>query len=124
MTAPSTTIRIYGWYFIAIGLAMAVVPNALLSLLRVAPTRESWIRILGVVVAILGSYYLAAARANDRAFFRWTTWGRTVVLPAFIILVVFAGAPPMAILFAVIDAAGALWTHLALRASPSDISGS
>ena len=124
MTAPSTTIRVYGWYFIGMGLAMAIVPNALLGLLRVPPARESWIRILGVVVAILGSYYLAAARENNRAFFRWTTFGRAVVLPAFIILVVFADAPPMAILFGVIDAIGALWTHLALRASLSAISGS
>ena len=118
MTPPATTIRIYGWYFIAIGLAMAIVPNALLAILRVTPTREPWIRLLGVVVAILGSYYLAAARADDRAFFRWTTWGRTVVLPAFMLLVLFAGAPPMAILFAAIDTAGAIWTHLALRRPP------
>ena len=115
MSRAAVSIAVYGWYFIAIGLAMAIVPNALLALLRVTPTHEPWIRILGVVVAILGIYYLLAARQEVTAFFRWTTVGRTVVLPAFIALVLFAGAPPVVILFGAIDAAGAAWTAMALR---------
>jgi hypothetical protein len=115
MSRASVSIFVYGWYFLAMGLAMAVVPNLLLLLLGVAPTGEAWIRILGVVVTIIGLYYLAAARAEAVEFFRWTTWGRAIVLPAFVLLVVFANAPPMAILFGAIDAAGAVWTRLALR---------
>jgi hypothetical protein len=115
MSRAALSIAVFGWYFLAIGAVLAVVPNALLSVLRIAPTGEPWIRILGVVVMILGLYYLAAARENNVGFFRWTTIGRAVVLPAFVALVFFAGAPPATILFGVIDAAGALWTALAIR---------
>ena len=115
MSRAAVSIVVFGWYFLAIGIVMAVVPNVLLAVLRIPPTHEPWIRILGTVVAILGLYYLAAAREENTGFFRWTTMGRTIVLPAFIALVVFAGAPPATILFGVIDAAGALWTAMALR---------
>jgi len=49
------------------------------------------------------------------AFFRWTVWGRSIVVVAFVAFVALGMAPPVLILFAAIDAGGALWTALTLR---------
>ena len=115
MTRAGRTIFVFGIYLIATGLLFFVTPNTLLGLLRVAPTTEPWIRVLGVVAGVLGAYYVTAARAELIAFFRATLWGRAGVLLAFLLLVVLHLAPPILIAFGLIDAAGALWTITALR---------
>lgn len=74
-----------------------------------------WIRILGIVVFVLALYFVQASREGVTAFFRWTMWGRSIVVVAFVALVALGMAPRVLILFAAIDAAGALWTALTLR---------
>jgi hypothetical protein len=72
-----------------------------------------------VVVIVLGLYYIAGAREGVTSFFHWTTWGRPLVLVGFTALVVAGIAPPILILFGAVDTAGAIWTAIALRRTPS-----
>jgi len=115
VSAPARTVLVFGIYCVAVGAVLIFMPNVFLGLLGLAPTREVYIRVLGVVVSTLGFYYIAAARAEATSFFRWTVWGRPFVLAAFIALVLCGAAPPVLILFGAVDAAGALWTAWALR---------
>jgi hypothetical protein len=115
MSRAARTILAFGIYCLGVGAILIFVPNLFLGLLGLEPTREVYIRVLGVVVTTLGLYYIAAARAEAVVFFRWTVWGRPLVLAAFIALVLAGAGPPVMILFGVADAAGALWTALALR---------
>jgi hypothetical protein len=115
MSKAARSILIFGLYLIATGVVLAAAPNALLRILRLPPTTEPWVRILGVVVGVLGSYYVAAARQELTGFFRATVWGRGMVLIGFLLLVLLRLAPPVVIGFALVDTAGALWTTLALR---------
>jgi hypothetical protein len=62
-----------------------------------------------------GLYFVQASREGVTAFFRWTVWGRSIVVVAFVAFVALGMAPPVLILFAAIDAGGALWTALTLR---------
>ena len=115
MSKAARSMLVFGAYLIANGLVLVITPNTLLGLLRLPPTTEPWIRGLGVVVGVLGAYYLAAARQELTGFFRATVWGRAIVLLAFVVLVVLRLAPPILLAFGVIDTAGALWTRAALR---------
>jgi hypothetical protein len=115
MNRASRSILVFGIYLVATALLLVSTPNTLLGVLRVAPTTEPWIRILGIVVGVLGGYYIAAARAELTPFFRATVWGRSVVLAALCFLAVLKLAPPILIGFGIIDALGALWTWSALR---------
>ncbi len=117
MSRAAKTILVFGIYCLAVGAVLTLVPNLLLAGLGLEPTREPYIRALGVVLLTLGFYYIAAARAEAVVFFRWTLWGRPFVLAAFIGLALAGAAPPIIILFGVVDAAAALWTALALRGS-------
>ena len=65
--------------------------------------------------SILGFYYSHAARAELRPFFVWTVIARTSVLLFFIAFVVSGLAPPVLILFGVIDFAAAMWTLFSIR---------
>ena len=117
MNKPSRSILVFGIYLMATAVVLTITPNTLLALLRLAPTTEPWIRVLGVVAGILGAYYVSAARQDLTGFFRATVWGRVTFLVAVSLLVVLHWAPAILIGFGIIDAAGALWTWSALRSS-------
>ena len=108
---------IFGVYLLITGAGFAAVPNALLDVLEQPSTDEPWIRVLGVIVCVLGAYYVAAAREGAVWFF-WTTIAiRTLIPLAFGALVVLADAPALLMAFAMVDVLGALWTWAALRRS-------
>lgn len=48
-------------------------------------------------------------------FFRFTVWGRSIVLIGIASLILLRLAPPVLILFGLVDAAGAMWTGATLR---------
>ena len=116
MSKSAFSIQAFGIYTIALGLGLVFVPNLLLPLFRMPATAEVWIRVLGVVVMNIGILYVVAARSHAVAIFRATVYGRPLVLVWFAAFVLLRMAPPMLILFGVVEAAGALWTWLALRA--------
>jgi hypothetical protein len=117
MSAAARSAYVFGIYLIVIGGMAMGAPNTLLSVLRMEPTTEPWIRILGVVVAAIGMLDVACARTNQVGFFRATVVTRTFAALSFGAFVILGLAPPMILLFGAIDGAGALWTFLALRHS-------
>ena len=115
MSRAAISILVFGLYLVLNGVVLALAPNLMLATLGLAPTEEPWLRVLGVVVFVIALYYIAAARGEVKPFFRWTTWGRPIVLLAFIGFVGAGMAPAVLLLFGLIDTAGAVWTALALR---------
>lgn len=117
MTSPAFTVRCFGVYLLLLGAVLLVLPNTLLALFHVATTSEVWIRVVGMLVVFLGYYYVRAASAGLSTFFSWTVPVRLSVLAFFGIFVAVGVAPATLLLFAVADAAGALWTWAAIRRS-------
>lgn len=115
MSKAARSIQVWSIYVLIVGAGLAVIPNLILSTLGVAETDEVWIRVLGVVVVALALYYWDAARHETRDFFVASVLGRLFVVAS---LVVFwlTGAAWQLLLFAALEAAGALWTFSALRA--------
>jgi hypothetical protein len=116
LTRPARSIFAFGIYVSLLGMALAVAPDLVIAPFGFAHAQEPWIRVLGVVAMTLGAYYIAAAREEATAFFRWTVWGRAFVFVGFTVLVMARVAAPPLILFGAVDAAGAVWTALELRA--------
>lgn len=116
MSRAGISIFIFGIYIILNGITLMAAPNVMLSMLHQPPTQEPWLRVFGAVIFVLGLYYIQAARQEVVPFFRWTTWGRPLLLAIFIVFVVIRMIPPIMLLFGVIDVGGAIWTATALRA--------
>lgn len=74
-----------------------------------------WVRILGLVLMGVASFYGAAIRERAVNFYRWTVYARLPLLPAFAVLVGLGIAPPILILIGLWDAGCGVWTGLALR---------
>ncbi len=115
MTTPAQTVRVFGGYLILLSAVLMAAPNILLEMFGVAPVTDVWIRVTGMLVGFLGVYYIRAAAVGLTAFFAWTVSVRLSVLLFFGTFVLLDLAPPILIVFAIVDAAGAIWTWLALR---------
>lgn len=115
MTSPARTVQVFGGYLLALGAFLVVAPNLLLGLFGVPPTSEVWIRVAGMLVAIIGYYYWRAASSGLDDFVAWTVPVRVFVLLCFAGFVILGLAPPVLVLFGAVDAAGAAWTLLAIR---------
>jgi len=115
MSKAAISIFVFGLYILINAITLMAAPNFLLGTLGLEPTREPWLRVFGAVIFVLGLYYLQAARQEVMPFFRWTTWGRPLLLLVFIVLIALKLIPPIMIVFGVVDLAGAVWTAAALR---------
>lgn len=111
----SRSITVFGIYLAAIGLGFFFIPNLILSLLGFATTTEVWIRLTGLLTAILGMYFLYSVRHKDMAFFRATIFARLIFFAGVTTLVVLGWASPLLVAFGLVDLAGAAWTWWALR---------
>ncbi len=111
MDLAGISMFVFGIYIIIIGTGFLVMPNVILPIFKFEKTNEVWIRIMGLIVAILGYYYINAT-VHDLTVFYWSTvWGRFVILVGFTLLVVLKKAKPMLVLFGLVDSAGAVWNY-------------
>jgi hypothetical protein len=118
MTSTARSIFVFGCYVIGLGLMMLLIPNRLLGFFGQPPTTEVWIRCAGMLLLLLGAYYLLAARAGLEPFFLWTVWGRSFVIVFFAAFVALGMAPPIFLAFGLVDLAGAAWTWRCIKTKP------
>jgi hypothetical protein len=87
MSPAARSVHLYGLYVVGVGLILTLVPDPLFDLLGVPRTDEPWIRLVGVLVLGLASYFLIAARHEYAAFIRATVPGRVSIGVSVIVLV-------------------------------------
>lgn len=115
MNSSALSIKVFAVYVILTGITLVLVPNLLLSLFGFAAATEIWVRVLGALAVVVGSYYWICGAAGATAFFRATLVGRPLFCALCLGLVIFAAAPLPLLLFGLVDLLGAAWTALALR---------
>ena len=116
MSPAARSILVFAVYLLVVGAVLVLVPNALLSLFGLPETDEVWVRVVGMLALILGYYYAGAAREELTTFMRRTVHARYSVLAFLLAFVILKLAPPMLLVFGVVDALAATWTMVALRA--------
>jgi hypothetical protein len=117
---PAHTVQAFGHYAQGAGLLLMLKPEWLLQPLGMAAPSDNWIHVLGALAFVLGSYYVAMARAQALAFFYATLWGRGLFALLCLGLVMSARAPQPLLLFGAIDLLGAGWTAWALRRAQTE----
>jgi len=117
MSNLARSITVFGIYLSLAGLSFIFIPNLVLPLFGFPTTTEVWIRLVGLLTAILGMYFLYSVRHDDRHFFRATVYARLIFFTGVTSLAIFKLGSPLLIVFGLVDLAGAAWTWTALRAS-------
>lgn len=115
MSKTAFTIKASCCYIIALGLALVLVPNLVMSAMRMPPANDVWIRVLGVTVINIGIFFWVAARTEAIALFRVSVIVRPLVLLWFGAFVLLGLASPMLLVFGAIEVAGGLWTWATMR---------
>ncbi|MBI3243614.1 MAG: hypothetical protein HYZ49_15125 [Chloroflexi bacterium] len=115
MSNPARSITVFGIYLAIAGLSFFLVPNMVLLPLGFPTTTEVWIRLTGLLTAILGMYFLYSVRYDDRHFFRATIFARLIFFTGVTTIVILRLGSPLLIVFGLVDLAGAGWTWFALR---------
>jgi hypothetical protein len=117
MTPASKSVYYFGFYLLGLSIVLLVAPNFLLSTFQMPPTNEVWIRVVGALVAAIGTYYVRMAPTNHEPFLNLTVVVRVSILFWFVVFVLAGWAPATLIAFGLVDVAGAAWTFMALRKS-------
>jgi hypothetical protein len=117
MNDPVLASRVFGVYLASAGAGFFVAPGVVLPILGLAAPTDVWIRVVGILTVILGMYFVYCAQPEQRRFFQATVIARLMFFSGVASLVLFGLAPPLLLLFGLVDLAGAAWTQLALRAT-------
>jgi hypothetical protein len=107
----------FGFWVVACGLALMFAPGMALKAAGITSSSDIFIRVFGTVLLYMGIFYLVAGKASRyTALYRASVYTRAsapIAVGAFVLL---TGATPLPLALTALDAAGALWTALALRA--------
>jgi small neutral amino acid transporter SnatA (MarC family) len=107
----------FGFWVLACAVSLLLFPGLMLRFAGVTVSNDVILRINGMVLLFLAVYYFVAGRRPEfRPLYQATVYTRASALPLTAALVLLLRANPLIILFTVVDALGALWTALALRA--------
>lgn len=115
MNRAAVSALVWGIYLMGAGLGFLVMPDLMLSLFRFSATTEGWVRVIGLLVALLGTYYFYCAQNNVIPFIRITVFGRFAFALGALALVLLKFSEPPLLLIGATDALGAIWTWLSLR---------
>jgi len=96
---------------------LVVAPQAVVPIVGLPDAGALWPRLLALPMAVIGFFYLQAARNRITAFFRWTLPARLVGAVFMITLAATSIGPPFLAILAAIDLAAAIWTWLEIRGS-------
>jgi hypothetical protein len=113
MKNVSTSVFVFGIYVVASGLGFLLIPNTALGMFGLPATNEVWIRVLGLVVTVLGLYYVQVSRDNNRAFYTMSIWGRMLVAIGVIVIALLTPNYMPLMMIAAIHVLGAGWTWYA-----------
>jgi hypothetical protein len=117
VSAPgSRSVFVFGVYMIVQGAILVVAPVLLLGLFGL-DAESPWTRVVGWCLAVLGTYYVQAAREGRASFFRLSAGVRVAQFVFFGALVAARLFPPVLLLFSAVEAASGLATLLELRAA-------
>src|SRR5581483_6577537 len=93
MRTPKTVALIFGIYVVVTALSLALAPHPFLRVLALDTNDVTWVRLAGVLGAVIGTYYLFAARSDDWLFFRATVVVRPMFLIALVLLAIAKAIP-------------------------------
>lgn len=111
---PEKTVLYWSYYVFAIGVLLSLAPGFTFDLVGMDLEGEIWVRVIGVLVLLLATYYYAAAISNARTVVVASLLGRIFAALALVVLWL-TGGPWQLSLFALVDVSGAVWTWSALQ---------
>lgn len=119
MSKAAKSVFLFGIYILIVGSILMIIPNILLTISGLEMASDVWVRVAGMLIAILGFYYILCAKQEITYFFKLSVIGRIIPSIVFTIFVLSGFAKWPLILFSSIDISCAFWTAISLRSPKS-----
>lgn len=121
MTKSALSVYLYGLFLIAgVGFPFLVMPHFALGQFGLAAGDEMWVRLVGVLSAVMGGFYVMAVQADLERFYAWTVPARFVTAAFHVAMAALGHVGPAILIFAGFDAIAGALTWLALRAEAAE----
>lgn len=121
------TVEVFGWVVLAEGVVTLLAPHFVAAVLHIPPFAEqaaNYFRLVGLLACGIGMLYVVSGRLNAEGFVIASLIDRPLVPPVSAVLWATGVVPgPLAVLLAVQDFGGFLWTLAAWRADERDRKG-
>ena len=121
MTQSGKSLFYFGIYAVCSGLLFILIPGTLISLVHLPSLPAGWGRIIGLLALVIGTYDIICGMADIKLFIRASVYVRLGFAAGTVLLIVFGQMPLPILLFGAVDALGAVWTAIALKAEASAI---
>ena len=115
MSRSAISVLVFGIYIAILGFLLLLVPNWVITPFGIAPAREVWIRLSGIMLMALSVYYLVAVKHNLVVIFKITAYIRFTIIFFIVAFAALKLVSPNIIFFGIIDFLGGLWTYLSLK---------
>lgn len=116
MTKSGKSVFFFGIYLLLTGVILCLIPEKFISTLKLPEIPTAWVRLMGILVIILGSYYIIGARNNLKPFIKGTIYLRLFFFTGVMVLFVSGQMPKEILPLGIIDLLGAAWTIFSLKA--------
>jgi hypothetical protein len=117
MTNAAKSVFYFGFYVLLIGVFLLAIPQTFLSALKLPVIPDGWSRIIGLLAVIIGVYDVVSGKNNLLPAIKASVYLRFFFFLGVLLLIVSDQMPKEALPLGLIDAAGAIWTLLALRSN-------
>jgi uncharacterized membrane protein len=115
MRNAGRSLLVFGIYLVVLGMFLLIAPNPLVTRFGLPATHDVWIRVVGMLLVLLASYEIQAARRELSDFFRWSVYATASVIACFAMFALASFVKPILLLFGRVALVTAAWTRLALR---------
>jgi hypothetical protein len=120
MTRAALSVYMYGLYLISSGLPFLLIPHFTLGMFGLSAGDDLWIRLVGVLLAVIGSFYVAAVLTRSDRMLIWTVPTRYATATFMAVMVALGEAGLALLVFAALDALTASLTWVAIRADEEE----
>ncbi len=120
MTRAALSVYMYGLYLISSGLPLLLIPHFTLGMFGLSAGAGMWARFVGVLAAIVGSFYVASVLTRTNVFLAWSVPARYATATFMAVMVALGEAGLALLIFAALDALTASLTWVAIRADEEE----
>ncbi len=120
MTRAALSVYMYGLYLISSGLPFLLIPHFTLGMFGLSAGDNLWVRFVGVLIAIIGSFYVAAVLIRSDRMLSWSVPARYTTATFMAVMVALGEAGLALLIFASLDALTASLTWVAIRADEEE----
>ncbi len=120
MTRAALSVYMYGLYYVTIiAPPFLVFPHFALGVFGLSAGDDMWIRYVGVLAGIIGSFYIAGVLTRSSNIYAWSVPARYATGAFLALMVVLGNAGLLLLIFAALDVLTASITWMAIRADAS-----